>query len=130
MVKNRFGRVIAITSTHGNMIAGRPWFNIAKVSQTVFIRNLATVKEFARAGITFNCIAPGAILIPDTGWGDLLKENPEKYEELISKLPMGRLGNPSEIAKVVLFSASTEASLINGSVITVDGGESNQSTAL
>jgi 3-oxoacyl-[acyl-carrier protein] reductase len=123
MLNKEWGRVISITSIYGKQIGGRPWFNVAKVSQTVLMSNLATKKEYATKGITFNSVAPGPIMIPDTGWEKMLAEQPEKYNQYIKDLPMQRLGTPEEVAKVVAFLCSKDASFINGASIPVDGGE-------
>jgi 3-oxoacyl-[acyl-carrier protein] reductase len=124
MLENRWGRVISITSTYGHYIGGRPWFNIAKVAQNTLMKNLARQKHFVRNGITFNSIAPGAILIPETGWDELEQNSPDDFEKFVNTLPLGRLGTPEEIADLVLFLASKKASFINGASIVVDGGES------
>ncbi|MGD2095820.1 MAG: SDR family NAD(P)-dependent oxidoreductase, partial [Phycisphaerales bacterium] len=67
MRKQKWGRVVTITSTYGKEGGGRPWFNMAKTAQTALMKNLATQKELVRDRITFNSIAPGCIMIPDTG---------------------------------------------------------------
>jgi len=126
MLKNKWGRVITITSTHGTYIAGRPWFNVAKVAQSTLMKNLSRQQNFSRNGITFNCVAPGAIMIPETGWDNFKKNSPVEFEEFITKLPLGRLGTPREVAEVVLFLCSNQACLVNGASIIVDGGESNK----
>jgi 3-oxoacyl-[acyl-carrier protein] reductase len=124
MLQKNWGRVITVTSIYGNYIGGRPWFNIAKVAQNVLMKNLAKQKEFTRKGLTFNSIAPGAVMIPETGWAELKELNKKEYDEFIEKLPLGRLGSPEEIANLVLFLASDKAGLINGASIAIDGGES------
>lgn len=124
MKKQRWGRVIAITSIFGEEVGGRPWFNMAKAAQTTFIKNLSQNKEFIRAGITFNCVAPGSILIPDTGWDKLRMENPDNFRNFVEELPLGRLGNPDEVASLVTFLCSKQAGYINGASILIDGGES------
>lgn len=125
MVKNKWGRVINITSLLGNYIGGRPWFNVAKVAQSTLIKNLAQQKSFVRNGITFNNVAPGAIMIPETGWANLKETSPIEYTQFVDKLPLGRMGTPSEVASLVKFLCTEEARYINGSSITVDGGESS-----
>jgi 3-oxoacyl-[acyl-carrier protein] reductase len=126
MLKNEWGRVISITSSIAKQAGGRPWFNVAKMSQTVLMKNLAKNNLYSSKGVTFNSVAPGAIEIPDTGWDEMKKTDPEKYQEFIkSNLPIGRLGKPEEVANVVTFLCSQYASLVNGSSIAVDGGESS-----
>jgi 3-oxoacyl-[acyl-carrier protein] reductase len=125
MRKQKWGRVVTITSTYGKEGGGRPWFNMAKTAQTALMKNLATQKELVRDRITFNSIAPGCIMIPDTGWEKEQKANPLKFEEKVEhQFPLGRLGRPVEVANVVAFICSERASLVNGASIAVDGAES------
>ncbi|KKK83104.1 hypothetical protein LCGC14_2796740, partial [marine sediment metagenome] len=76
--KQKWGRIIAISSIFGKEGGGRPWFNMAKSSQISMIKSLSLNKDLVRDGITFNTIAPGAIMIPDSGW------EKEKNEDLLS----------------------------------------------
>lgn len=125
MRKQKWGRVITISSIHGKEGGGRPWFNMAKSAEISLMKSLSINHDLVRDGITFNSIAPGDIMIPDTGWERDQKENPEKFKNTIdSRLPFGRLGTPEEVANVVTFLCSEKASLINGSCVVVDGGES------
>ena len=124
MIINKWGRVVTITSTYGNMIGGKAWFNIAKIAQTALMKNLAKQSEFSRNGITFNSVAPGAIMIPDTGWAFMKENNLNEFLNYVEELPLGRLGEPHEVAELVTFLCSEKATLINGASIVVDGGES------
>lgn len=124
MRKQKWGRIVNITSLYGREAGGRPWFNVAKVVQTALIKNLSLKKEFVRDGITFNSVAPGAIMIPDTGWEGQQKKNPAAFKAMLDeKFPLGRLGKPQEVADLVVFICSQKASLINGAAIPVDGSE-------
>ncbi len=124
MRKQKWGRIINITSLYGREAGGRPWFNIAKTAQTVLIKNLSLKKEIVRDGVTFNSIAPGSIMIPNTGWREEQKKDPAVFKAMLDeKFPLGRLGNPEEVANVVVFICSEQASLINGASIAVDGSE-------
>jgi 3-oxoacyl-[acyl-carrier protein] reductase len=124
MINHQWGRVVTITSTYGNMIGGRTWFNIAKIAQTALMKNLAKQTEFSRHGVTFNAVAPGAIMIPDTGWAFMKENNYGEFLDYLERLPLGRLGEPDEVAQLVTFLCSEKAALINGASIVVDGGES------
>ena len=124
MVEKAWGRVVTITSIYGEQAGGRPWFNLAKVSQKVLMQNLSKHLEFSRRGITFNSVAPGAIFIPGTGWDDIRVSDPDKFEAFCESLPLGRMGAPEEVASIVAFLCTDEASLINGATIVADGGES------
>ena len=120
-----WGRIVTITSKYGRECGGRPWFNMAKFAQSVLMKSLARDFELVRSGITFNSVAPGAIMIPDTGWEEQQKQNPEAFAALLKEqYPLGRLGTPEEVADVVVFLCSDKSSLVNGASILVDGGES------
>ncbi len=125
MIKNKWGRVVTITSIYGKQAGGRPWFNVAKASQTTLMKNLAINREYASAGITFNSVAPGGIWIPNTGWEEQQRKNPDEFDKFIfNKFPRGSMGTPEEVANLVLFLCSPLASLVNGASISADGGES------
>ena len=125
MIKNKFGRVITIASVLGKEAGGRPWFNSAKSAQIAMMKTLSKYKKACQSNITFNTVAPGAILIPNTGWSELKKTAPNKFNRFEKSIPVGRLGKPEDVANLVLFLSSIYARHINGSCITVDGGESN-----
>ncbi len=125
MRRQKWGRVVTITSIFGREGGGRPWFSMAKTAQTALMKSLAMKHYLAKDGITFNSVAPGAIMIPDTGWEKMLKERPKEVQEFVKhELPLGRLGTPEEIANVVVFICSEAASLVNGISIPVDGAQS------
>ena len=124
MKKNRWGRVITITSIYGVIGGGRPWFNMAKAAQTTLMKNMSLNKEFVRNGITFNSVAPGGIMIPDTGWDEQMMSDPLGFKTMIDKnFPLGRMGKPEEVGDLVTFLASPRAGLINGASIVIDGSE-------
>ena len=116
MMKNRFGRIINITSIVG--VTGNPGqvnYCAAKAGLIGFSKSLAA--EIAGRNITVNCVAPGFIQSPMTD--DL----PEAHKEnLLKSIPMGRMGNPEEIAAAVSFLASDKASYITGQTLHVNGG--------
>jgi NAD(P)-dependent dehydrogenase (short-subunit alcohol dehydrogenase family) len=125
MVQEGWGRVVTVTSTLGKQGGGRPWFNMAKCAQTAMMKSLAMNHEFARAGITFNSVAPGCIMIPDTGWERQMQQDPNAFREMVDRtFPLGRLGTPEEVASLVVFLCSTQASLVTGASILADGAES------
>ncbi|WP_421999527.1 SDR family NAD(P)-dependent oxidoreductase [Reyranella sp.] len=126
MRRAKWGRVVAITSIYGGKEgAGRPWFTMAKAAETGLMKSLSSMTYLVREGITFNSVAPGGIYIPGTGFEEEKKRDPERFQRVVDELyPLGRLGTPEEVAAVVAFLCSTEASLVNGANITVDGGQS------
>lgn len=126
MVKQKWGRVITITSIYGKEAGGRPWFNIAKTAQTSLMKNFSRCSEFVQNGITFNCVAPGGIMIPDTGWDEERINDPEGFAKKVQRdYPLGRLGTPEEVSFLVACICSDKAALINGASIAVDGGQSH-----
>ncbi len=124
MKNQKWGRVLTISSIHGREGGGRPWFNMAKSAEISLMKTLAMNSSLVRSGITFNSVTPGVILIDDTGWDRERQEDPEEFKKFVSQLPFGRLGTPEEVASVVTFLCSEQASLVNGACIAVDGGES------
>jgi 3-oxoacyl-[acyl-carrier protein] reductase len=126
MLEKGWGRVIGITSIYGRCAGGRPWFNVAKFAETALFKNFSQIRAFIRSGVTFNTVAPGAIMIPNTGWDlELGGDATEARERLDMQFPLGRLGTPDEVASVVTFLASKQASYVNGASILVDGGETS-----
>ena len=124
MRKNKWGRIINITSILGKEGGGRPWFNMAKAAEVAMMKTLSMTKYLVRDGITFNSVAPGGIYIPGAGFETELKENPEKFNKMLDEdYPLGRMGKPEEVAYVVSFLCSELSSLVNGSQIVVDGGQ-------
>jgi len=117
--------VVTIASLLGREGGGRPWFNMAKSAEISLMKTLAMNASLARDGITFNSVAPGAIMIPSTGWEEEQKKDPEKFKKMVDlQFPLDRLGTPEEVANVVVFLCSEKASLVNGACIPIDGGES------
>ena len=116
MTKARWGRIINISSVVGAMgNAGQSNYSASKAGVGGFARALA--KELGSRNITVNTVAPGFI---DT---DMTKDLPEANKEsMLTKIPLGRLGAPEEIASVVSFFASDAAGYITGETIHVNGG--------
>ncbi|MHA3915230.1 acetoacetyl-CoA reductase [Halovulum sp. GXIMD14793] len=118
MRERKFGRVINISSINGQKgQAGQANYSAAKAGDLGFTKALA--QEGARSGITVNAICPGYIAT------DMVKAIDEKVlnERIIPQIPIGRLGEPEEIARCVVFLASEEAGLITGSTISANGGQ-------
>lgn len=116
MIKARFGRVILIGSVVGLLgSAGQVNYSSAKSALVGMARSVT--RELGARGITANVVAPGFI---DT---DMTAELPEEQQaEYKRRIPAGRFAAPSEVAKVVAWLASDDASYISGAVIPVDGG--------
>ena len=116
MLASGWGRIINITSVIGQMgNFGQTNYAAAKGGLIAFTKSLA--REVARKGITANCVAPGFIVT------DMTAGVPEAGIKAVQQAtPMGRLGNPEEVAAVVTFLATPAASFITGQEIGVNGG--------
>src|SRR6188474_45959 len=118
MRTRKFGRIINISSINGQKGQfGQTNYSAAKAGEIGFTKALA--QEGARNGITVNAITPGYIntelvqAVPK----DVLEKN------ILPQIPIGRLGEPDEIARCVVFLASDDAGLITGSTLTANGGQ-------
>jgi len=126
MRRQKWGRVVTIASIYGREGGGRPWFNMAKSAEISLMKTLAMNPDLVRDGITFNSVAPGGIMIPNTGWVEEMKRNPDEFKKTVDlSFPLGRMGTPEEVANIVVFMCSDKASLLNGACIAADGGESH-----
>ena len=116
MMRKRFGRVVNITSVSGQMgNAGQTNYSASKAGQIGFTKALA--REVASRNITVNSIAAGYI---ET---DIWEKVPEELRQAaLSIIPLGRKGQPEEIAYCVAFLASDQAAYITGQILGVDGG--------
>jgi 3-oxoacyl-[acyl-carrier protein] reductase len=116
MMKQRYGRIISITSVVG--ASGNPGqANYAAAKAGVAGMTRALARELGSRGITVNCIAPGFI---ETDMTAGLPE--EQQKALLGQIPLGHLGKPQDIAHAVAFVASPEAGYITGQEIHVNGG--------
>ena len=110
------GRIINISSVIG-ITGNTGQINYAASKAGLIGMTKSTAKELASRNITANCIAPGYI---QTDMSDAINKN--QKDSLISKIPIGRIGAPEDIASIVQFLASDSAGFITGQTITVDGG--------
>lgn len=116
MMKARYGRIVNISSVVG--ATGNPGqtnYTAAKAGLSGFTKSLA--REVGSRGITVNCVAPGAI---DT---DMTNALPEDYRKgLLASIPLGRMGQPEDIAQAVLFLVSGGGAYITGETLHINGG--------
>ncbi|MBX6764562.1 MAG: SDR family oxidoreductase [Rubrobacteraceae bacterium] len=120
------GRIINVSSVHEEitMPTNAPYC-AAKGGLKMLMRTIAV--ELAPHGITVNNIGPGAI---ETPINQNLKENPDQMKQLLEEIPLGRIGQPEDVASVAVFLASDAASYVTGSTYFVDGGMMRQSGSL
>jgi acetoacetyl-CoA reductase len=114
MRENKFGRVISMSSVNAHGCMGQTNYAAAKAGIEGFTKSLAL--EGAKSGITANAIAPGYMNT------EMVAAVPEEaLKAIVAKIPTGRLGNPSEIARTVVFLAADDSVFINGAVVPVNG---------
>ncbi|KIE04454.1 Acetoacetyl-CoA reductase [Candidatus Jidaibacter acanthamoeba] len=114
MRDSKFGRIISMSSVNANGMMGQTNYSAAKAGIEGFTKALAL--ESARAGITVNAVAPGYIST------EMVAAMPkEALDAIVAKVPMQRLGNVEEIARVIAFLADDASGFITGTVIPVNG---------
>jgi acetoacetyl-CoA reductase len=118
MRTRKFGRIINISSINGQKgQMGQTNYSASKAGELGFTKALA--QESAKSGITVNAICPGYIAT------EMVKAVPQEVMEknILPQIPIGRLGEPDEVARCVVFLASDDAGLITGSTLTANGGQ-------
>jgi acetoacetyl-CoA reductase len=118
MRARKFGRIINISSINGQKgQMGQANYSAAKAGELGFTKALA--QESAKSGITVNAICPGYVAT------EMVKAVPKEVLEksILPYIPLGRLGEPEEIARCVVFLAADEAGLITGSTLSANGGQ-------
>jgi NAD(P)-dependent dehydrogenase (short-subunit alcohol dehydrogenase family) len=121
MLEQGSGAIVNVGSMSG-FIVNKPqpqsFYNASKAAVHHLTRSLAA--EWGARGVRVNAVAPTYIETPLTSFG--IKENPDMYKVWLEMTPMGRVGQPDEIASVVHFLASDASSLMTGSIVVADGG--------
>ena len=116
MAERGWGRVINISSVNGvKGQFGQANYSAAKAGILGFTKAIA--QEVARKGVTVNAIAPGYV-----GTDMVMAIKPEVREQIVAQIPMGRLGKPEEIGKLVAYLASEYAGYMTGSTLSINGG--------
>ncbi|MFM8454818.1 MAG: acetoacetyl-CoA reductase [Gammaproteobacteria bacterium] len=116
MIERQFGRIICISSVNGQKGQfGQTNYSTAKSGMYGFVKSLA--QEVANKGITANCISPGYV-----GTAMVKKIAQPILDKIVQQIPLGRLAEPSEIARVAAFLSSDDSGYITGANIPVNGG--------
>jgi NAD(P)-dependent dehydrogenase (short-subunit alcohol dehydrogenase family) len=118
MIARRRGAIVNIASVNGLTGLGEEAYSAAKAGVVNLTKNLAV--KYGRYQIRANAIAPGTIQTPI--WRARLQEVPDVFDRLARWYPLGRVGQPEDVAKAALFLASDDAAWITGTVLNVDGG--------
>jgi len=118
MVENGSGVILNISSVNALGYYGNEAYSAAKAGIISLTRSLAV--RYGPSGIRVNAIAPGTLRTP--AWEQRRRKNPEVFKRLMKWYPLGRVGEPEDVAGAALFLASDEAAWITGTVLPVDGG--------
>jgi acetoacetyl-CoA reductase len=117
MNERKWGRIVNITSMNGQRgQPGQTNYSATKAGITGFSRSLAL--EAARAGVTVNCVSPGFTLTEMTA-----QMKPEMLETMVKMIPLGRIGQPEDIANGVSFLTKEESGWITGETMSINGGQ-------
>ena len=120
MIERGWGRVIQISSISGKMLRGNPLYASAKAFLNAYVESVG--RALAPKGVVLSAVEPGAVAFEGSYWDKFIKEgHPRVHDFLSHHQAINRFGTPKEIADVVLFMASNQASFMPGAVIPVDG---------
>ena len=128
MKRQKWGRVVNVSSIWGREYGPALTYVTAKAALIAFSKTLAV--ELADSGVTVNTVAPGSIEFSGGVWHEFRESNPPEVvaDFIAQNLPMGRFGWPEPIGALVAYLASTQADLMTGACINIDGGQSKSLT--
>ena len=118
MIESGGGVIVNISSVNGLTGLGEEAYSAAKAGVVNLTQNMAV--RYGGRRVRVNAICPGTVRTPI--WQEQLREDPKIFERLSKWYPLGRVGEPEDIARAALFLASDEASWITGQILAVDGG--------
>ena len=120
LIKRGGGSIVNIGSVNGLMYFGNPLYSAAKAGLISLTQAFAV--EYGGHGIRANMVSPGTVQTQTPTWVARLEKDPEIFEKLVRWYPVGRVGQPDDIAAAVAYIASDEASFVSGANLVVDGG--------
>ena len=124
MKKNGWGRIVNITSCAGLENMGPITYGIAKSSLTTYTRTMGRILATEGGQVVMSAVFPGVVLTEGGHWEKVLRDDPERAQDYLKeRCPLGRFGEPSEIAPVVAFYCSQHASFSHGAIIPADAGQ-------
>lgn len=118
MAENRSGVILNISSVNALAYFGNEAYSAAKAGILSLTRSLAV--RYGPFGVRVNAVAPGTLKTP--AWEQRQQKDPDIFERVAKWYPLGRIGDPEDVAGAALFLASDEAAWISGAVLPVDGG--------
>jgi meso-butanediol dehydrogenase / (S,S)-butanediol dehydrogenase / diacetyl reductase len=118
MIERRGGAIVNIASVNGMSALGNEAYSAAKAGVINLTQGIAV--RYGAHGVRCNAIAPGTIRTPI--WEERIARDPVVFQRLVKWYPLGRVGEPDDVANAAMFLASDEASWITGTVLPVDGG--------
>lgn len=118
MIERHGGAIVNITSVNGMLALGNEAYSAAKAGVINLTQGIAV--RYGSHGIRCNAIAPGTIRTPI--WQERIDRDPAVFKRLVKWYPLGRVGEPGDVANAAMFLASEDASWITGTVLPVDGG--------
>jgi meso-butanediol dehydrogenase/(S,S)-butanediol dehydrogenase/diacetyl reductase len=118
MLANQHGSIVNISSVNGLTGIGEEAYSAAKAAVINLTQNMAV--RYGRKQVRANVICPGTIQTPI--WAERQQKDPDVFKKLAKWYPLGRVGQPQDVARAALFLASDDAAWITGAVLNVDGG--------
>ena len=118
MLERRTGAIVNIASVNGLTALAEEPYSAAKAGVINLTKNMAV--KYGQRGVRVNCISPGTVRTPI--WQERLAQDPEIFDRLAKWYPLGRVGEPEDVARAALFLASDDAAWITGTNLVVDGG--------
>jgi len=123
MRERKSGAIVNVTSIFGREWGGAASYNAAKAALIGYTKTCA--RDLAPHGVRVNAVAPGSVLFPGGSWDRRRIIDPDAIDAFVAReLPLGRFGRPEEVAATIVFLASSQASLVIGACLNVDGGQS------